>query len=102
MRCSQTLCADKGLRITEQRRTIARVLGESEDHPDVETVYRARYRPEGTTLIIAGDVSTEDAVALAERTFGAWQGSAPAAPAVEDRPARLTRATHLVEKAEAA
>jgi len=68
---------------------------------DVEAFYRARYRPAGTTLIIAGDVSTEDAVALAERTFGAWQGSAPAAPAVEDRPARLTRATHLVEKAEA-
>src|SRR4026208_1910631 len=34
----EQLCADKGLRITEQRRTIARVLGESEDHPDVETL----------------------------------------------------------------
>ena len=33
----EALCADKGLRITEQRKTIARVLGESEDHPDVET-----------------------------------------------------------------
>src|SRR3569832_1144815 len=32
------LCADKGLRITEQRKTIARVLGDSEDHPDVETL----------------------------------------------------------------
>jgi len=35
----EQLCADKGLRITEQRRTIARVLGDSEDHPDVETVH---------------------------------------------------------------
>src|SRR5499426_4121900 len=35
----EQLCADKGLRITEQRRTIARVLGESEDHPDVETLH---------------------------------------------------------------
>src|SRR5438309_1040320 len=35
----EALCADKGLRITEQRKTIARVLGESEDHPDVETLH---------------------------------------------------------------
>ena len=35
----EALCADKGLRITEQRRIIARVLGESEDHPDVETLH---------------------------------------------------------------
>src|ERR1700742_2887387 len=35
----EQLCADKGLRITEQRRTIARVLGESEDHPDGETLH---------------------------------------------------------------
>lgn len=32
-------CADKGLRMTEQRRVIARVLSEASDHPDVETVY---------------------------------------------------------------
>ncbi|MFL6748466.1 MAG: transcriptional repressor, partial [Sphingomicrobium sp.] len=35
----EQLCADKGLRITEQRRTIAKVLGDSEDHPDVETLH---------------------------------------------------------------
>ena len=35
----EQLCADKGLRITEQRRTIARVLGEAEDHPDVDTLH---------------------------------------------------------------
>lgn len=34
------LCHDKGLKITGQRRTIARVLGESDDHPDVELVHR--------------------------------------------------------------
>lgn len=32
-------CIDKGLRMTDQRRIIARVLSESDDHPDVETVY---------------------------------------------------------------
>ena len=35
----EQLCADKGLRITEQRKTIAKVLSESEDHPDVETLH---------------------------------------------------------------
>src|SRR6476661_8257988 len=35
----EALCADKGLRITEQRKTIARVLGDSEDHPDVATLH---------------------------------------------------------------
>ena len=35
----EALCADKGLRITEQRRVIAQILSESEDHPDVETLH---------------------------------------------------------------
>lgn len=35
----EALCAEKGLRITEQRRVIARVLSEAEDHPDVESVH---------------------------------------------------------------
>ena len=35
----EQLSADKGLRITEQRRVIARVLSESEDHPDVEALH---------------------------------------------------------------
>lgn len=32
-------CEAKGLRMTEQRRTIAQVLQESRDHPDVEQLY---------------------------------------------------------------
>lgn len=36
----EQLCADRGLRITEQRRVIARVLSESEDHPDVELLHQ--------------------------------------------------------------
>jgi len=36
----EQLCTDKGLRITEQRRVIARVLSDSEDHPDVEQLHR--------------------------------------------------------------
>ena len=36
----EALCAAKGMRMTEQRRTIARVLAQSDDHPDVEELYR--------------------------------------------------------------
>ena len=35
----EALCASKGLRITDQRRTIAKILSEAEDHPDVETLH---------------------------------------------------------------
>ena len=33
-------CLAKGMRMTEQRRIIARVLSSSADHPDVEELYR--------------------------------------------------------------
>lgn len=33
-------CIDKGLKMTEQRRVIARVLSEAADHPDVEAVHK--------------------------------------------------------------
>jgi Fur family ferric uptake transcriptional regulator len=36
----EQLCAEKGLKMTEQRRVIARVLSEATDHPDVELLYR--------------------------------------------------------------
>jgi len=35
----EALCAEKGLRITEQRRVIARVLSDATDHPDVEKLH---------------------------------------------------------------
>lgn len=36
----ERLCKEKGMKMTEQRRTIARVLSTANDHPDVEEVYR--------------------------------------------------------------
>lgn len=36
----ESLCLAKGLRITEPRRIIARVLSQSEDHPHVELLHR--------------------------------------------------------------
>jgi Fur family ferric uptake transcriptional regulator len=36
----ENLCIEKGMRMTEQRRVIARVLSEAHDHPDVEELHR--------------------------------------------------------------
>ena len=36
----ERLCVEQGLKMTGQRRVIARVLSEAEDHPDVEELYR--------------------------------------------------------------
>lgn len=36
----EKLCLEKGMRMTDQRRVIARVLTDATDHPDVEEVYR--------------------------------------------------------------
>jgi Fur family ferric uptake transcriptional regulator len=36
----EKLCMEKGLRMTEQRRIIARVLSDASDHPDAEELYR--------------------------------------------------------------
>ncbi|MFO1129100.1 MAG: Fur family transcriptional regulator [Rhodospirillales bacterium] len=40
----EQLCVEKGMKMTGQRRIIARVLSEATDHPDVEEVYRRSVR----------------------------------------------------------
>lgn len=36
----EKLCIEKGLRMTDQRRVIARILSDAEDHPDAEELHR--------------------------------------------------------------
>ena len=36
----EQLCIAKGMRMTDQRRVIAKVLSDANDHPDVDEVYR--------------------------------------------------------------
>ncbi len=36
----ERLCIERGLRMTGQRRIVAQVLSEAEDHPDAEEIYR--------------------------------------------------------------
>ncbi len=40
----EQLCIDKNMKMTEQRRIIARVLSDSSDHPDVEELHRRATR----------------------------------------------------------
>ena len=39
-KCIEEQCIAKKMKMTEQRRIIARVLSESKDHPDGETIYK--------------------------------------------------------------
>ncbi|RYD62462.1 MAG: transcriptional repressor [Sphingomonadales bacterium] len=79
----EQLCADKGLRITEQRRTIAKVLSDSEDHPDVEMLH-ARAAAIDPGISIATVYRTvrlfEDAGILDRHDFGDGRARYEAAP----------------------
>ncbi len=69
----EQLCQKKGLKMTGQRRVIARVLSESEDHPDVEAVYRraARVDPRISIATVYRTVRLfEEASILERHDFG--------------------------------
>ncbi len=55
---------------------------------DVRQFYATRFRPDATTLVVAGDITPADAFAAAESTFGRWATPASAAPS---RPVRAAR-----------
>jgi Fur family transcriptional regulator, ferric uptake regulator len=69
----EVLCAEKGLKMTDQRRVIARVLSESSDHPDVEALHK-RATAVDHNISIATVYRTvrlfEEAGILAKHDFG--------------------------------
>ena len=40
----EKLCIERGLRMTEQRRVVARILSAAKDHPDVEELHRRAHK----------------------------------------------------------
>ena len=60
----EQLCEQKGLRLTEQRRVIARVLDVSDDHPDVEELHKR-----------AVEIDTNISVATVYRTVRLFEES---------------------------
>lgn len=79
----EALCAERGLRITEPRRIIARVLSESEDHPHVEQLH-ARVSEVDPHISIATVYRTvrlfEEAGILDRHEFGDGRSRYEAAP----------------------
>jgi zinc protease len=63
--------------------------------------YESRYLPGGTTVIVVGDITADRAEELTRRALGQWAGGAPTRVVVDDRPARLDRAVHVVAKSDA-
>lgn len=67
------LCVDKGLKMTEPRKVIAKVLSDSKDHPDVESLHN-RVRVLDPTISIATVYRTmklfEDTNIVTKRDFG--------------------------------
>lgn len=69
----ERLCVEHGMKMTDQRRIIARVLSVSDDHPDVEEVYR-RAADKDSNISIATVYRTmklfEDAGIVERHDFG--------------------------------
>jgi Fur family transcriptional regulator, ferric uptake regulator len=79
----EALCQQRGLRITEQRRVIAKVLSESDDHPDVDQLH-ARASAVDPGISIATVYRTvrlfEEAGILDRHDFGDGRSRYEAAP----------------------
>ncbi|MBT6095067.1 MAG: transcriptional repressor [Rhodospirillaceae bacterium] len=58
----EQLCVAKNMKMTDQRRVIARVLSVSEDHPDVEEVHRR-----------ASEIDARISIATVYRTVRLWE-----------------------------
>lgn len=79
----EQLCHEKGLRITEQRRVIARVLSDAADHPDVELLHqRASAIDPGISIATVYRTVRlfEDAGILERHDFGDGRSRYEAAP----------------------
>jgi zinc protease len=63
--------------------------------------YKTRYVAGGTTVVVAGDVTTDRAEALVDQAFGKWEGRATTRVLGDTRPARSERAVHIIVKPDA-
>ena len=80
----EALCHEKGLRITEQRKVIARVLSDADDHPDVEALHsRASAIDPGISIATVYRTVRlfEEAGILDRHDFGDGRSRYEAAPA---------------------
>lgn len=65
---------------------------------DLRAFHSERWVPEGSLLILAGDIDLAGARRFARRWLGDWEGPAPPAPGMPDPPAREGRRIYLVHR----
>jgi zinc protease len=68
---------------------------------DVQRFYTERYRPGSVTIVIAGDVSHEDALKLVEESLGDWTGDAARPVEASPTAAHTRRGLHIISKPDA-
>lgn len=71
-------------------------------HADVQAHYKAIFGPKHSALIVAGDMSLEQAKALAETYLGSWNTEALTPPTIPAVQAHVRTEVRLVNKAGAA
>jgi zinc protease len=68
---------------------------------DITSFYRGMYVPQGLTVIVAGDMTADESVALVTRAVGDWTGTPAQTPPINDAPRRATRHVQVVAKDDA-
>ncbi|MHA1565140.1 MAG: Fur family transcriptional regulator [Alphaproteobacteria bacterium] len=96
----EKLCEAKGLKMTEQRRVIARVLSDAHDHPDVDLVYRRASKADAK-ISIATVYRTvrlfEEAAILTKHDFGDGRARYEEAPKEHHDHLIDVRGGHVIE-----
>ena len=67
----EKLCIEKNMRMTDQRRVVARVLSQAQDHPDVEELYRRAHAvdPHISIATVYRTVRTFEEAGIIERHY---------------------------------
>lgn len=70
---------------------------------DLQTFYRAHYRPDNAALLVVGDVTPASIMPMLEKMFGGWKtgGVAPLVAEVPMAPQLKTRQIYIVDKPDA-
>jgi zinc protease len=68
---------------------------------DVDQFYRSNYNSGGTTVIIAGDISSENAKNLVIEAFGKWPNGPSQDQPLSGKARRNRKSTHIVNKPDA-
>jgi zinc protease len=70
---------------------------------DLQSFYRAHYRPDNAALLVVGDVTPASVMPMLEKAFGAWkaEGMAALVAAVPAAPQLKSRQVYIVDKPDA-